>query len=92
MALPDGATARLRSFLFSRDPDVISLVTQVQKSLNIDVHPCGVAQEAVQTLASERFDAIIVDNADASGAVAVLSAAKSLPSCERSIGICWRPP
>ena len=87
MALPDSATTRLRSFLFSRDPDVISLVTQAQESLNIDVCHCGVAQEAVQKLTGERFDAIIVDNADASGAVAVLSAAKSLPSCEQSIGI-----
>ena len=87
MALPDSATTRLRSFLFSRDPDVIRLVTQAQESLNIDVCQCGVAQEAVQKLAGDRFDAIIVDNADASGAVAVLSAAKSLPSCEQSIGI-----
>jgi hypothetical protein len=87
MALPDGATTRLRSFLFSRDPDVIRLVTQAQESLNIDVCQCGVAHEAVQTLTRERFEAIIVDNADASGAVAVLSIAKSLPSCEQSIGI-----
>ena len=85
MALPD--TTRLRSFLFSRDPEVISLVTQAQESLNIDVYPCGAAHEAVQTLTRERFDAIIVDNADSSGAVAVLSAAKDLPSCEQSIGI-----
>jgi hypothetical protein len=87
MALADGAIARLRSLLFSRDPDVISLVTQAQESLNIDVYQCSVAQEAVQTLTRERFDVIMVDNADASGAVAVLSAAKDLPSCEQSIGI-----
>jgi hypothetical protein len=86
MALPESAT-RLRSFLFSRDPGVISLVGEVLESLNIDVCQCGVGQEAVQRLTSGKFDAIIVDNADAPGAVAVLSAAKSLPSCERSIGI-----
>ena len=46
------------------------------------------AREAVQNLSSsEDSIAIIVDNADAPGAVAVLAAAKSLPSCERSIGI-----
>lgn len=87
MALPENATSQLRSLLFSRDPELISLVGEVLKTLNISVSQCCVAQEAVQKLTSTKFDAIIVDNADAPGAVAVLSAAKSLPSCEQSIGI-----
>lgn len=87
MALPENTSTHLRSLLFSRDQELIDLVGEVLKTLNIDVSQCCVAQEAVQKLTSTKFDAIIVDNADAPGAVAVLSAAKSLPSCEQSIGI-----
>jgi hypothetical protein len=87
MALPEHTSTHLRSLLFSRDQELIDLVGEVLKTLNIDVSHCCVAQEAVRKLTSTKFDAIIVDNADAPGAVAVLSAAKSLPSCEQSIGI-----
>ena len=87
MALQETSAIHLRSLLFSRDQELINLVGEVLKTLNIDVSQCSVAQQAVQSLTSTKFDAIIVDNADAPGAVAVLSAAKSLPSCERSIGI-----
>jgi PilZ domain len=87
MVLPENTSTHLRSLLFSRDQELINLVGEVLKTLNIEVSQCSVAQQAVQSLTSTRFDAIIVDNADAPGAVAVLSAAKSLPSCERSIGI-----
>ncbi|MGA9814408.1 MAG: PilZ domain-containing protein [Terriglobales bacterium] len=85
MALP--ANAALRSLLFSRDKELISLVGEVLKTLNVDVLCCGAAPETVQHLTGTNFDAIIVDNVDAPGAVAVLSAAKTLPSCEQSIGI-----
>ena len=77
----------LHALLFSRDQETINLVHEVLKTLDIEVSQCSVAQEAVQRLTATRFDAIIVDNADASGAVAVLSAAKTLPACEESIGI-----
>ena len=77
----------LQALLFSRDQQVVDLVGEVLKNLDIEVSQCSVGQEAVQRLKATRFDAIIVDNADASGAVMVLSAAKTLPSCEESIGI-----
>ena len=82
MALSEDSIAHLRSLLFSRDQEVIDLVDEVLKTLNISVSQCGDALEAVRQLAGANFDAIIVDNADAPGAVAVLSAAKLLPSCE----------
>ena len=77
----------LQALLFSRDQQVIDLVREVLKTLDIQVSQCSVAQETVQRLSATRFDAILVDNADASGAVTVLSAAKTLPACEESIGI-----
>ncbi len=77
----------LHALLFSRDQEIIDLAGEVLKTLDIEVAQSSTAQDAVQKLTSTTFDAIIVDNADARGAVAVLSAAKSLPSCEQSIGI-----
>jgi PilZ domain-containing protein len=77
----------LDALLFSRDQAIIDLACKVLKTLDIKVARSSVANEAVQRLTNAKFDAIIVDNADARGAVAVLSAAKSLPSCEQSIGI-----
>lgn len=77
----------LHSLLFSRDPEIITLVTEVLKALDIEVYPCATAKEAVQRLVDKKFDAILVDNSDARGAVEVLWEAKSLPSCEQAIGI-----
>lgn len=77
----------LRSLLFSRDQEIIDLVSKVLKDLDIEVSQGNEAQQAVHQLTGTKFDVIIVDNADAPGAVAVLSAAKSLPSCDQSIGI-----
>ena len=77
----------LHALLFSRDQQVIDLVSDVLKTLDIEVSQFSAGQEAVQRLKTTRYDAIIVDNADASGAVMVLSAAKTLPSCQESIGI-----
>jgi hypothetical protein len=77
----------LHSLLFSRNQEIINLAGEVLKTLDIEVSQCGETQEALRRLSGTKFDAIIVDNADAPGAVAVLSAAKSLPSCEQSVGI-----
>jgi PilZ domain-containing protein len=77
----------LHALLFSRDQAIIDLAEEVLKTLDIEVTQSSAEEDAVQRLANTKFDAIIVDNADARGAVEVLSAAKSLPSCEQSIGI-----
>jgi CheY-like chemotaxis protein len=77
----------LRALLFSRDEQIIQVVNQVLNNLNIEVTHSHNAQDAVQRLADERFDAILVDDADASKAIRVLAAAKVLPSCQESVGI-----
>ena len=77
----------LHSLLFSRDPEIVALVVEVLMGLDIEVLHCATAPEAVAKLAGTKFDAIVVDNSDAPGAVEVLWAAKSLPSCEQSIGV-----
>jgi PilZ domain len=77
----------LHALLFSRDQEIIGLASEVLKTLDIEVANCSNAADAIQRLTSTKYDAIIVDNADARSAVAVLSAAKSLPTCEQSIGI-----
>ena len=80
-------TMALHSLLFAQDQEVVSLVIEVLKGLDIEVTHCPVAAEAIQKLTAQKFDAIVVDNSDARGAVTVLSAAKSLLSCEQSIGV-----
>src|SRR5690348_3798832 len=77
----------LHSLLFSRDQEIVALVVEVLKGLDIEVTHCSQAQVAVETLAGTKFDAIIVDDTDAPGAVNVLGSAKSLHSCEQSIGV-----
>jgi len=77
----------LRALLFSRDEPIIRLVNQVLQDLGIAVTHSHDAQDAVQRLTDEHFDAILVDDADASKAIRVLAAAKSLPSCQESVGI-----
>src|SRR3984893_3689254 len=77
----------LHALLFSRDQAIIDLAGEVLKTLDIEVTQSNAEEDAVQRLASTKFDAIVVDNADARGAVAILSAAKSLSSCDQSIGI-----
>jgi DNA-binding NtrC family response regulator len=77
----------LHSLLFSRDPEVITLAGEVLQTLDIKVSQCAQAKDAVRMIADTSFDAIIVDNADAPGAIAILSEANSLPSCDRSVGI-----
>src|ERR1700693_1577638 len=77
----------LHSLLFSRDPEVITLAGEVLQTLDIKVSQCAQAKDAVRMITDTSFDAIIVDNADAPGAIAILSEANSLPSCDRSVGI-----
>lgn len=77
----------LHSLLFSRDPEVITLAGEVLQTLDIKVSQCAQAKDAVRMIADNSYDAIIVDNADAPGAIAILSEANSLPSCDRSVGI-----
>ena len=80
----------LQALLFSRDQQVIDLVREVLKTLDIEVSQCSVGQEAVQRLKATRFDTIIVDNADASGAVMVLAAAKTLLPAKNPSVLCWQ--
>src|SRR5882724_10231269 len=77
----------LHSLLFSRDQEIVALVVEVLKALDIEVTHCSQTQDAVQKLTGTYFDAIIVDDTYAPGAVEVLGVAKSLPSCETSIGV-----
>ena len=44
----------------------------------------------MQRLKATRFDTIIVDNADASGAVMVLAAAKTLHPAKNPSVLCWQ--
>lgn len=77
----------MHSLLFSPDQELIDLEGEVLKTFIIDVSDCSAAQEAAQRLTGAKFDAILVDHADAPGAVAVL-AAKSLPLANSQSALC----
>jgi hypothetical protein len=77
----------LRALLFSRDEQIVHLVNTVLQDLAIHVTHSQDAQDAVRQLTDGHFDAILVDDADASKAIRVLAAAKTLPSCQESVGI-----
>jgi len=72
----------LHSLLFSRDEEIISLVGEILKN---GVSQCGVAPDAVRKLASAKFVAIIMDNADAPGCGGCFVGGEE--SCDKSIGI-----
>ena len=76
----------LHSLLFSRDQAIIDLAGEVLKASEFEVSQCADATEAIQRLTDTKFDLIIVDNANAASAIGQY-AAKSLPSCEQSVGI-----
>jgi DNA-binding response OmpR family regulator len=76
----------LRTLLLCEDDASVRIVTRVFKDLGVDVehclHPLG-AEKAIKT---ERFDAIMVDDA-VPGARVVLDSAQILPTCENSVRI-----
>ena len=57
----------LHSLLFSRDKEIVDLVVEVLKGLDIEVTHSSVAQDAVEKLAATNFDAIIVEIRRAGG-------------------------
>jgi CheY-like chemotaxis protein len=62
----------LESLLLSRDPEVIGILRPTLEKLSIDLQVCNAARPGLEMLASEKFDAIIVDCDDLEGGLNVL--------------------
>jgi DNA-binding response OmpR family regulator len=77
----------LRSLLFCQDFPTAELVGRAFRELSLEVEHCRDADNAILRLRNQRFDAIVVDDADPAGAILVLETARTIPSCKKSLAI-----
>jgi CheY-like chemotaxis protein len=75
----------LDSLLLSRDPQVIRVLRPALEKLSIEVEVCGGARSGGEILASEKFDAIIVDCDDLQGGLEVLESLRKGNSNKNSV-------
>jgi DNA-binding response OmpR family regulator len=77
----------LKSLLLSTDEKTVRTLRRVLSDLEIDVEHCRVADDAVRRITRQRYEAIIVDGANAEEAGIVLGAAKAAPVNKRALAI-----
>ncbi len=77
----------LKSLLLSADEKTVRTLRRVLSDLEIDVEHCRVADDAVRRITRQRYEAIIVDGANAEEARSVLGAAKAAPVNKRALAI-----
>src|SRR5208282_1312981 len=77
----------LKSLLLSTDEKTVRTLRRVLSDLEIDVEHCRLADDAVRRITRHRYEAIIVDGANAEEAGSVLGAAKAAPVNKRALAI-----
>src|SRR5258708_24448141 len=77
----------LKSLLLSSDEKTVRVLRRVLSDLEIDVEHCSSAEDAIRRIPRQRFEAIIVDGANAEKAGSVLRGAKASPVNSRALGI-----
>ena len=77
----------LKSLLVSSDEKTVRVLRRVLSDLEIDVEHCSTADDAIHRITRQRFEAIIVDGANAGEAGSVLQGAKAAPVNRRALGI-----
>jgi DNA-binding response OmpR family regulator len=75
----------LESLLVSRDPQVIRVLRPALEKLAIEVEVCRGADSGSEILASEKFDAVIVDCDDLHGGLGVLETLRGTTSNRNSV-------
>jgi c-di-GMP-binding flagellar brake protein YcgR len=75
----------LESLLLSRDQHLIGVLRPVLEKLAIGLEVCSGARSGSEILASEKFDAVIVDCDDLQGGVDVLQILRKSPSNRTSV-------
>ncbi|MGA9805861.1 MAG: PilZ domain-containing protein [Terriglobales bacterium] len=80
-------TMNLKSLLVSSDEKTVRVLRRVLSDLEIDVEHCSTADDAIHRITRQRFEAIIVDGANAGEAGSVLQGAKAAPVNRRALGI-----
>jgi len=77
----------LKSLLLSSDDKTVRILRRVLSDLEIGVEHCASPDAAIRRITRERFEAIVVDAADAAQATSVLRAAQSAPVNKRALAI-----
>jgi DNA-binding response OmpR family regulator len=77
----------LKSLLVSADDRTVRVLRRVLGDLEIDVEHCLTGENALRRITRQRFEAIIVDGANAEEAGKLLAAAKSAPVNKRALSI-----
>jgi len=77
----------LKSLLVSSDERTVRILRRVLSDLEIDVEHCSATDDAIRRITRQRFEAIIVDGANAEEAGNVLRGAKAAPVNKRALGI-----
>jgi DNA-binding response OmpR family regulator len=77
----------LKSLLLSSDEKTVRILRRVLSDLEISVEHCSSADDAIRRITRQRFEAIIVDAANAGDAASVLRGAQSAPVNKRALAI-----
>jgi len=77
----------LKTLLLSSDEKTIRILRRVLSDLEISVEHCSDTDDAIRRITRQRFEAIIVDGANAEEAIAVFRGAKAAPVNRRALGI-----
>jgi CheY-like chemotaxis protein len=75
----------LESLLLSRDPEVIRVLQPALEKLSIEVEVCRGVSSGQEILRTEKFDAVLVDCDDLSGALSVLESLRKSDSNKNSV-------
>src|SRR5271169_3457695 len=78
---------KLKSLLLSSDERTVRILRRVLSDLEIDVVHCRGTDDAIRRITRQRFEAIIVDGANAEDASNVLRGAKAAPVNRRALMI-----
>lgn len=77
----------LKVLLLSSDDKSVRVLRRVLSEIDVDVEHCGHADEAVQKITRNRFEAVIVDCATPRIASSVLKATRSSPANKRAVAV-----
>jgi DNA-binding response OmpR family regulator len=77
----------LKSLLMSSDEKTVRILRRVLSDLDIGIEHCPASDEVIRRITRNRFEAIIVDCADAERASEVLRATKTAPVNKRALSV-----
>lgn len=75
----------LDSLLLSQDPELVRVIRPTLEKLSIDVSVCHEIGSGADILASDKFDAVIVDCDDLKGGLSLLQGLRKTPSNKNSV-------